>query len=117
MTFEASLYSRLKTVADRVFPDFAPVKTARPYVTFQQVGGAVLNPLNNAAPGVRMPEVQVNVWADTRKQAMELIRAIEGAMRSATAFTARPLGDAVTGYDADVPVYGARQDFSCRHTT
>ena len=117
MTFEADLYTTLKAVTPRVFPDFAPVSTLRPYVTFQQVGGDVINPLDNSAPGTRLPEVQVNVWSDTRLQAMSLIRAIEDAMRGATAFKARPAGDAVADYDADVPVYGARHDFFCRHTT
>lgn len=117
MTFEADLFTLLKTVTPRVFPDFAPVSTPRPYVTFQQVGGDVLNPLDNAAPGVRMPEIQVNVWSDTRAEAMSLIRSIEAAVRGASTFTARPLGEAVADFDADVPVYGARQDFACRHTT
>jgi hypothetical protein len=117
MTFETDLFALLKTVSPRVFPDFAPTDTPRPYVTFQQVGGAVLNPLGNEGPGVRLPEVQVNVWSDSRAGAMTLIRAIEAAMRGATAFTARPMGDAVADYDADVPVYGCRQDFLCRHSS
>jgi hypothetical protein len=55
VTFEADLYTLLKTVTPRVFPDFAPTATARPYVTYQQVGGRVINPLANTAPGVRLP--------------------------------------------------------------
>ena len=43
MTFEADLYTLLKTVTPRVFPDFAPVTTASVYVTFQQIGGDVIN--------------------------------------------------------------------------
>lgn len=117
MTFEADLYTLLKGVTPRVFPDFAPAGTTRPYVTWQQVGGAVVNDIANTAPGVRLPELQVNVWANTRAEAMSLIRSIEDAMRGATAFSARPIGDAVADFDADVPVYGARQDFRCRHTS
>lgn len=117
MTFEADLFTRLKTVCPRVFPDFAPILTPRPYVTWQQVGGDVINPLDNSKPGVRLPEVQINVWADSRLTAMATIRAIEDAMRAATTFHARPLGDAVADFDADMPVYGARQDFACRHHT
>lgn len=117
MTFEADLFSCLNAVADRVFPDFAPVAAPRPYVTYQQIGGDVINPIGNEKPGVRLPEMQVNVWADTRKQAAQLARAIEDALRAATAFHARPIGEPVYDFDADVPVYGARQDFSCRHNT
>lgn len=117
MTFEADLFTVLRTVADRVFPDFAEVGTQRPYVTFQQVGGPMLQTLSGEALGVRLPEMQINVWADTRKQALALARSIEAALRGATTFHARPLGEPVCDYDADVPVYGTRQDFSCRHTT
>jgi hypothetical protein len=117
MTFEADLYTVLSAVTPQVFPDFAPVDTPRPYATFQQIGGGVLNLVDNSPPGVRLPDVQVNVWADTRAEAMSVIRAIEDAMRAATAFTAIPSGDAMCDFDADVPVYGAHQDFRCRHTT
>lgn len=117
MTFEADLFTLLKTVTPRVFPDFAPVSTVRPYVTFQAVGGQVINPLSNEKPGKRNAELQINVWSDTRAESLSLSRAIEDAMRAATAFNARPQSAAVSDYDADVPVYGARQDFSCWFTS
>jgi hypothetical protein len=121
MTFEADLVTTIKAAApalgSRVYPDFAPVSTQRPYCTFQQIGGPSINPLDNTAPGVRLPDIQVNAWADTREQAMSLIRAIEAGMRAASAFHAHPLGEPVGDFNADVPVYGALQDFGCRHTT
>ena len=121
MTFEADLFTVLKAAAPaagtRVFPDFAPVRTARPYITWQQVGGDVINLLNNAAPGRRHAEIQVNVWADTRAQALALSRAIEDAMRASTSFIAKPMAAAVADFDADVPVYGCIQSFGCWHTT
>jgi hypothetical protein len=117
MTFEADLTTLLKTVCPRVKSDFAEVATTRPYITFQQVGGQVVTLLANTAPGIRQSEVQINVWSSTRPEAMQLVRAIEAAMCTATAFTARPAGDVVADFDADVPVYGARQDFRCWHTS
>lgn len=117
MTFEADLYTLLKAVTPRVFPDFAPVDTLRPYVTFQAIGGDVINPLSGAAPGKRNAEMQINVWSDKRSDALSVSRAIEDSMRAATAFLARPLSAAVSDYDADVPVYGSRQDFSCWFTS
>lgn len=125
MTFEADLFAVLKGASAtllnangtaRVFPDFAPVDTPRPYVTYQQVGGPKLDQLDNGDPGVRFPEMQINVWANTRAQAKVVALAIEAAMRAAPSFTARALGEPVGGFDADVPVYGFRQDFRCRHT-
>lgn len=121
MTFEADLFSLLKTAAPalgtRVFPDFAPVTTPRPYCTYQGIGGDVLNMVANVAPGVRNSVTQVNVWSNTRKEAMEIIRAIEDAMCTTNVFrSCRPIGAAVCDFDADIPVYGARQDFTVWHT-
>jgi hypothetical protein len=115
MTFEADLFTLLKTVTPRVFPDFAPTSTTRPYVTFQQVGGDVLNMVANVAPGVRNAHMQINVWSNTRAEALQIIRAIEDAMCSTSAFVARPIGAAIADYDAEIPVYGCRQDFTCWH--
>ena len=43
MTVEADLFNLLKTlVSNRAFPDFAPVNTTRPYITYQQIGGQVV---------------------------------------------------------------------------
>lgn len=120
MTFEADLFTVIKAAAPavgtRVFPDFAQVNTQRPYITYQQIGGPVINPLDNAAPGVRFADVQVNVWSNTRAEALSIARAVEDAMRGATAFSARPLEAASADYDAEIPVYGCRQDFRCRFT-
>lgn len=120
MTFESDLFTLLKAadaaVGSRVFPDFAPVSTTRPYVTYQAIGGEVINPLENVAPGTRNAEIQVNVWASTRAQALSMSRAIESAMRAATAFTARPISAPVSDFDADIPVYGCLQSFTCWHT-
>jgi hypothetical protein len=47
-------------------------------------------------------------------QARTLIRAIEAAMRAASAFDARPMSEPVDDFDADIPVYGSLQSFMCR---
>jgi len=117
MTFEANLKTVLAVVTPRVFPDFAPVSTTRPYVTYQQVGGEVLNLLQNVPSGVKYAEMQINVWSDTRAEAVQIANAIEDAMRAATTFFAKPTSAFIADYDADVPVYGTHQDFSCRWTT
>lgn len=118
MTFEADLTAVIEAAGcERVSPDVAPVGTARPYVTYQQVGGDVLNPVANVPPGRRHGEMQIKVWADTRAEAVALMRAIEDAMRAATAFQAKPIAGFVAEHDADIPVYGCRQDFSCWHYT
>lgn len=116
MSFESDLFTLLKLDCPRVFPDFAPVSTVRPYVTYQAIGGQVLNPFGNEVPGTRNVELQISVWADTRLSALALSRAIEDRMRGATTFIGRPQAAAASDYDADIPVYGCRQDFSCWFT-
>lgn len=115
MSFESDLYAVLDAVAPgSVYPDFAPVDTPRPYVTWQKIGGPSLNPLGGETSGRRSVEVQVNVWADSRLQATTLIRSIEAAMRATTAFFAEPMSEPVDDFDADIPVYGSLQSFMCR---
>lgn len=113
MSLETSLYAALAAVTPRVFPDVAPVNTPRPYVTYQQIGGSVVNFAENTMPGVRNAHVQVNVWSDTRIEAMALIASIETAIRAAAAFTGSPIGAPVGDFEPDVNAYGARQDFEC----
>jgi hypothetical protein len=117
MTFEADLFTLLKAVTPRVFPDFAPVSTQRPYVTYQQIGGDVLNMVANVAPGVRNAHLQITVWSDTRKESISLMRAIEDALCATSVFSScRPIAAAVADYDAEIPVYGCRQDWTIWHT-
>lgn len=110
---EAELFTVLKTVAPRVYPDVAPEPMpVRPFVTYQQVGGETLEYLENTPPNLRNARIQVNVWAVSRIAASALALQVEDAMRAAAAFQARPLGAMVADYDPDTKVYGARQDFT-----
>lgn len=109
MTMEADLTTLLKTLCPRVTPEFAPTSTVKPYVTYQQIGGDVINPINNDAPGKRCAVIQINVWSDVRSQARGLIDQIEDAMRSF--HSARPQSAAFTDYDHDMLVYSSQQEF------
>ena len=112
MTVEADLVTVIKPLCARVFPDFAPVCTQRPYVTYQQIGGEVVRYTDDLVPSIENGAFQFNVWANSRMEAKTLIKQIESALIGAKAFQARPLSAPVADFDADVPVYGARQDFS-----
>lgn len=112
MSLEADLYAVLVTQCPRVFPDFAPLSTQRPYVTYQKIGGKALNFVDSASPSLRHTYLQLNVWADTRVAADALARDIEDALRAATAFTARPANEIAAVFEDDEPnLRGARQDF------
>lgn len=113
MSVESDIFNVLKgLVGNRVFPDFAPVTTQRPYITYQQIGGQAVSFLEKSLPSKKNGVYQINVWADTRAQGAALALGIEAALVAATAFEATPTGAPFGDFDADIPVYGCRQDFS-----
>lgn len=114
MSIEATLTTALQALCPRVSPDVAPLGTARPYVTYQGIGGRSLRWLDKSAADKRHTHFQINVWADTRAAALLLIRAIEDALCAATAFSAMPYGEprSVTEELPDEQLlYGCIQDF------
>jgi hypothetical protein len=111
MTLEEKLFGELSALCPRVFPDFAPSDTERPYVTFQQIGGQVVQCLDNTLPSKQNADIQVNVWADSRKEAKALILLIEASLTVATAIQASPQAAAVSDFDVDMERYCSRQDF------
>ena len=116
MSLEADLSALLSPiVSGRVYPDIGPSNVQAPYVTYQQVGGQSVNYLSREVPTLRHARMQINVWAATRMQAMQLARAIEDAMRAAAVFTAAPIGAAAAIKDDDDPMRGSMQDFSIWH--
>lgn len=113
MTVEADLFNALKTlVSNRVYPDVAPAGVAKPYITYQMVGGSAVNFLESATVGKRNGRFQVNVWAATRAEAMSLCRSVEDAMVTNTTLRAYVLGAPVSTYEQDTLLYGTRQDYS-----
>ena len=109
MTIAADITTLIEAICPRVFPVVAPTNTERPYVTYQFIGGEVINPLDNSAPGKRNVTVQVDVWAETHKSANELIGQIEDAMRP---MPARPVSAAFNDYDHDMNVFSAQQEYT-----
>lgn len=112
MSLETDLYSLLSSLCPRVFPDVAPGNTPRPYITWQQIGGQVINPVANEVPDKRNAFIQINVWAATRTEAVALALAIEDGMRQSVTFQARPNAAHVASYEDDLDLYGTVQDFS-----
>lgn len=115
MSIETLLLAAITPLCSRCYPDFAAPATATPFVTYQQVGGSVLNELQDTPPSHRNARIQVNVWADTRQVANELMRSIETALR-ASPLHGRPVGALIARFDDLVPLRGAQQDFTFWHT-
>jgi len=113
MALEVDLNTLLKTLCARVYPDVGPEPLpARPYITWQQVGGEAITFLDRTLPGKRNARMQINVWADTRLAANALALQVEDALRLSTAFQASPVGSLVGSYELDLKLYGTRQDFT-----
>jgi hypothetical protein len=112
MTMESDLQTLLKTQCDRVFADVAPVGTAKPYVTWQAIGGRSLRNLDGSASDKRHTVMQVNVWASSRPAANTLIRSIEDAICASTDFITTVEGEPLSTYEPDTPLFGALQRFS-----
>ena len=113
MTIEASIFGLLAPlVANRCFPDFAPLSTVRPYITYVQIGGEALSYTDDTLPDGKYGRFQINVWGDTRASVSALMLQVEAAMIQAAEFQARPLSAPSSENDHDSLVYGAMQDFN-----
>lgn len=112
MSLDSDLKTALETVCPRVFPDFAPVGTTRPYITFLQIGGYSIRPIGKTVPDKRHAEFQIDWWADTRASAKAVADSLDSTLRQASAFAASPMAEPVSDYDADMKRFGARQDWS-----
>jgi hypothetical protein len=113
MTVEASIFSAIGGLCDnRVFPDKAPLGTAKPYVTYVQVGGEPVNYTDNFVPSLQNGRFQFNVFSDSRAQSKALMLQIETTLIMSTDMQARPIGALASDYDHDMQIYESRQDFS-----
>jgi hypothetical protein len=116
MALEESLNTLLRTICARTSPDFAPPETERPYVTWQQIGGDSLIPLDSSIPSHENAEIQIDVWANTRVEAKSIIKQIEAALIQTQTMTARPAGASASDFDSAMRVYCSSQDFKIWHT-
>ena len=108
---EKALVKALATLfGDRVFPDVAPMDTEKPFCIYQQVGGTVVNYLEAVPADKKNARMQITVWADTREEAMNLIRAVEDILVQKP-FCATPVLGAQSTWDDDTGMRGAMQDF------
>lgn len=113
MTVEAKIFDVLKTlVSNRAFPDFAPLPTVTPYITYVQIGGDAFTYLGPEVPSIQNGRFQINVWGSTRAQCSALMLQVESAMTLATTFAAKPIGAPSSNYDHDMQIYTCMQDFS-----
>lgn len=111
MSWETTLVTLAKTVAPVVEPDTVKAGTAPPYVTYQAIGGQAMRYVDTTAADKRMALVQINVWAKTKAQAVQLIRQLEDVFCLHTGWQCKPVGEYRSDSEPDIQRFGASQDF------
>jgi hypothetical protein len=113
MTIEAKIYNALSPlVGGRVFPDVAPLSTVRPYIVYNQVGGEVVDYLENAVSTKQNGRFQLNIWADTRATCAAVMLQVETALLTSSTMQARPVSAPNSEFDHDMDLFGSMQDFT-----
>jgi hypothetical protein len=113
MTVEADVFTTIKGLCgNRAYPDLAPLNTAKPYVTYTQIGGEPVSYVENVVPDIQNGRFQFNVWGTSRSQCSALMLQIENALVTSALFQARPVSAQSGSYDFDMSIYGAQMDFT-----
>lgn len=113
MSIETDVVVVLKSVCPRVHPRTAPEGVARPYFTYQRIGGPSLRYVDGTAADKRSALMQVSVWAETAAQADDLIQRAEAALCASPLFVVDPQGESLElPYEPDARLYGCLQRFS-----
>ena len=113
MSMDSLIFDALKgLVASRVYPDVAPEKAGKPYITYQQVGGVAVNFVDPTIPGKKNGRYQISIWGKTRLEVAALASSVENTLRVVTALQTHIMSAPVSMYELETKLYGTRQDFS-----
>lgn len=117
MTVESQIFDALKgLVSNRCFPDFAPLGTARPFITYEQVGGDALHYVDGTLPDKKHARFELGVYADSRAACAALALQVEATMAAQTAFQSTAIHAPISDYASDVKIYSSTQNFSVHST-
>lgn len=109
---ENDLIAELEVLCPRVHIGTAPNGTEQPYVTWQHIGGDPLRYRDNEPAAQRNALIQVNTWAATSLEALQLLLAIEEALCLSARFQASPHGEPIGAYDEGDTDKGYLQTYS-----
>lgn len=113
MSIEDTIYQALQgLVSGRVERVVARTPPARPYITFQQVGGQPISFVESVHPGKYRGRFQINVWADDLDGAVSIARQAERALVEHSTLRGLVETGLSTTYESDTDLFGTRQDFS-----
>ena len=113
MSVEADIRNTVKSlVADRCFPDFAPLGTVRPFIVFEQVGGEALSFIDGSLPDKKHGRFEIGVYADSRAACAAVALQVESVMAAATVFQSMAIHAPISDYADEVKIYSSTQNFS-----
>jgi len=113
MTVEADIFDALKgLVSNRCFPDFAPLGTVRPFITYEQAGGEALSFIDGTLPDKKHGRFEIGVYADSRAACALIALQVEAAMAASTAFQSTAINAPISDYTSEVKIYSSTQNFS-----
>ena len=116
MSFEPDLVTALKLDCPRVFPDFAPVTSTRPFVVYHELGGPSIYYMDKSLPDKRWTMLQLDVYGTSRSEVVTLARSIEVRLMGSTVFLALPDGEPRWDADEDLGLRWTSQDFKILST-
>jgi hypothetical protein len=113
VSLESDFSAVLLTQCPRVTPGDSDLNAARPFVTWDHIGGDPMRYMDNTAADKVLALLQVNSYAETRAAVLTLANQIEAALCSATSINSRPLGRPFCGVHRDVEpaLHYAQQEF------
>lgn len=113
MSLETDFSAVLLTKCPRVTPGTSALNSARPFITWDHIGGDPLRYVDGTASTDVLALLQVRTWANTRAESLALARQIEDALCASTAMSARPISLPFCDVEDAVepPLYYAQQEF------
>ena len=102
-SMESQLAQLLAAICPRAFPDVAPLSTARPYITYQQIGGQSLRYVEHR--GRQAPPPDADQCVGCRVDANNIAHAIEDAM-CVTTVLSRGLMEGIATAEEDMGLTG-----------
>jgi hypothetical protein len=112
-TVEMQLFYALRNlVANRMYPDVAPVNVGMPYITYQQVGGYPVQFLDGTQANKARPRFQINVWGGTRREIAALAATIANTLCNTPELQTIIESEPTALHDEATDIRGSMQDFT-----
>jgi hypothetical protein len=108
---DQALQTAIAAVIPQTYASAAPQQAGDLYAIWRRIGGEPMEYLDNAEPQVSHALVQIEVWGEDVLQVKQGMHQLAGSLRSHAELVIRPNAGFRDGYDADMKLFSASQDF------